>query len=259
MVYELKSTPFYKPQVLAMLNTLFPPIVKELPNDRIQPKVLHQYRNSFYRYMTAVEANGPSVMEAFERKLQMAGNRHSWKATWENLRRYMDLAESMMKQAQVAIDLGIDMFVGGNYTSKSPLGLIDRERLNLSPETLTALAREISFDTSFEGPATRSRTAMRILSSKLPFRSHSRSRASTKNTANIRSPEPPSLPKNGSFDSVATTSTVANTPGTTPTTSFDATRNDIFLKHSVRRKTFYLCCSRHPPFRPECGPSAPKT
>ena len=78
MVAELKFTPFYKPNVLAMLNTLFPPAVKELPNDRIQPKVLHQYRSSFYRYITAVEANGPSVMKAFEQKLQGSDNSTIW-------------------------------------------------------------------------------------------------------------------------------------------------------------------------------------
>ncbi|KAE9369318.1 hypothetical protein N431DRAFT_510857, partial [Stipitochalara longipes BDJ] len=100
MVAELKSTPFYKPHVLAMLNTLFPPVVKELPNDRIQPKILHQYRSSFYRYITAVEANGSSVMDAFEQKLQMDGNRHSWRNTWDNLMHYMELADQMIKQAQ---------------------------------------------------------------------------------------------------------------------------------------------------------------
>ena len=230
MVYELKQTPFYKPQVLAMLNTLFPPIVKELPNDRIQPKVLHQYRSSFYRYMTAVEANGPSVMDAFERKLQMDGNRHSWKATWENLRSYTELAESMMKQADVAIKLGIDAFAKGNYTKISPLALLDRalgpqshEPSDILTESLTPLLREMA-NSSFEGP--RAMGAMRILSSVVPFRSHSRSRAKANKTTNTKSTVPPSIPKDETFSS--TTSTVVNTPGITPSSSFDATTTTSF-------------------------------
>ncbi|PMD16726.1 hypothetical protein NA56DRAFT_545259, partial [Hyaloscypha hepaticicola] len=105
MISELKSDHFHKPSVLALLNTLFPPTATVLPNNRIPPKVLNQYRSSLYRYITAVEANGPSVMKAFEAKLQAESNRHSWKSTWENLQLYMWLAELMIKQAEVAIDL----------------------------------------------------------------------------------------------------------------------------------------------------------
>jgi hypothetical protein len=221
MVAELKSTPFYKPNVLAMLNTLFPPAVKELPNDRIQPKVLHQYRSSFYRYITAVEANGPSVMKAFEQKLQGSDNRHSWGNTWDNLTHYMELAEQMIKQAEVAINLGIDMFVGGDYTFSSPLGLIDRPPSNLSTASLGGTT-EASFDSSFQGPSTRSRTMMRGLSfSNLSFRTHSRSRTNTNNTASTF--ERPSLPQNMSFESASSSSTLVNTQGITPTSSFDAT------------------------------------
>jgi hypothetical protein len=85
MVAELKSDHFHKPSVLALLNTLFPPTATELPNDRIQPKVLKHYRSSLYRYITAVEASGPSVMKAFEAKLQAESDSRSWKSTWENL------------------------------------------------------------------------------------------------------------------------------------------------------------------------------
>lgn len=242
MVAELKSTPFYKPNVLAMLNTLFPPAVKELPNDRIQPKVLHQYRSSFYRYITAVEANGTSVMKAFEEKLQGNDNRHSWKNTWDNLTHYMELAEQMIKQAEVAINLGIDMFVGGNYTIRSPLGLMDRQPSNASTTSLSGNT-EISFDSSFEGPATRSRTTMRGLSfSNLSFRSHSRSRANTNATT---SSSPPPLPQNDSFDSVSTSPTLANTSGTTPTSSSDVTTPSISFSStaSSARQSVYSTLS----------------
>jgi len=209
MVAELKSDHFHKPSVLALLNTLFPPTATDLPNDRIQPKALNQYRNCLYRYITAVEANGPSVMKAFEAKLQAESNRHSWKSTWENLQLYMSLAELMIKQAEVAIDLGIDMFVGDNYTYDSPLGYLERQLLNLGStfSDRSAVSTEGSFDSSlegpsllaFEGPTTRMRHAFSF--SDLSFRSHSHSRANTKHTTSSR----PSILNNASFDTTGET------------------------------------------------------
>lgn len=199
IVAELKSEPFYKPNVLAMLNTLFPPTVGELPNDRIQPKVMNQYRSSFYRYITAVETNGSSVMKAFENKLQRDDNRHSWRSTWDNLQHYISLAELMIKQAEVAIDLGIDMFVSGNYTYSSPLGHLERHpsRFGDNASDRSPIATEANFDSSFEGPSTRPKTLKRGFSfGSLSFRSHSRSRANTNNTTGSR----PSILPNNSFD-----------------------------------------------------------
>ena len=99
MIHTLKSEYFYKSDVLAMLNTLFPPSVRELPNDRINPKVLHKHRATFYRYIMAVEANGPKVMDSFEKRLLGPGTRHSWQETRENLEAYLELTDLMMDQA----------------------------------------------------------------------------------------------------------------------------------------------------------------
>jgi len=159
MVAELKSVPFYKPNVLAMLNTLFPPNVQELPNDRIVPKVLNQYRSTFYRYITAVEVNGSGILKAFEDKLQKDSNRHSWRSTWDNLHSYIELAELMIKQAEAVI--GIEVFEG-DYTYSSPLA--KRDRLDLGePSSAVGAASDpsrsvVTLDSSFEGPASRTKT-----------------------------------------------------------------------------------------------------
>jgi hypothetical protein len=182
MVAELKSVPFYKPNVLAMLNTLFPPSIRELPNDRILPKVLHQYRSTFYRYITAVEVNGPGVMRLFEDKLQKDDNRHSWRSTWDNLQHYIELAELMIKQADAVIGPGIELFVG-EYTYDSPLA--KRERQDPSSHSSISSVRTISdatFSSSFEGPTSRARTPRTPGSSfsSGKVRSHSRSRTNTR-------------------------------------------------------------------------------
>lgn len=42
MLYELKTIPFYKPNVLAMLNTFYPSCSEELPNDLNEPNKLQK-------------------------------------------------------------------------------------------------------------------------------------------------------------------------------------------------------------------------
>ena len=67
MVSELKRPHFYKPNVLAMLNTLFPPSVKELPNDKIDKSVLHKHRAHLYRCILEREKHGPRGTRSFRR------------------------------------------------------------------------------------------------------------------------------------------------------------------------------------------------
>jgi hypothetical protein len=235
MVAELKSVPFYKPNVLAMLNTLFPPTIGELPNDRIRAKDLNQYRSSFYRYITAVEAKGPEVMKAFEYKMQMDDNRHNWKSTWSNLQHYIELAEIMIKQADVAIELGIDMFVEGNYTYSSPLSRMERGTSTFGSSSLNRTITETSAASSVEGPAPRSKALLRGLSfGSLPFRSHSRSRANTNNTTSTTSF--PSLSRSKSSDTAST----LEPPPPIRADSFETTRASSFSSTvSTARQTIY--------------------
>jgi len=102
MTSILLSKHFYKQEALAVLNTLFPPAIQELPNSKINPKVLYQQRAIFYRYILDVASNGPGIMVEFEKKLNQHENRHNWLAVRGNMEKYMDLAAKMIDQAKVA-------------------------------------------------------------------------------------------------------------------------------------------------------------
>lgn len=99
MIKELRSEPFYKPNVIAMLNTLFPPVIKELPSLRISDKVLHNHRNNFYRYLVSIEVNGKSVLDSFIERVNRPGTGHTWSDTRQTLKDYIKLADTMIKQA----------------------------------------------------------------------------------------------------------------------------------------------------------------
>lgn len=100
MTSILLAKDFNKPDALAMLNTLFPPAIQDLPNPKINPKILFQQRAIFYRYTIDVDENGPAIMKEFKRNLSQYDNRHCWPAVRGTLERYTDLAEKMIDQAK---------------------------------------------------------------------------------------------------------------------------------------------------------------
>jgi hypothetical protein len=108
MIYELKSEPLYKPNVLAMLNTLFPPSMRHMPNEKVDIKTLQKYRAIFYRYILTVDKEGTGILKEFVQKLLIPGTKHSWPETRRHLEEYIKLAEIMIEEAK-AVD-GIDFF-----------------------------------------------------------------------------------------------------------------------------------------------------
>lgn len=99
MTKELLSEPFYKPNVIAMLNTLFPPVIKDLPNRRISKESLFAHRNSFYRHILAVEMNGKSELNDFLEDLNRPGTNHTWSDVRKTLKDYISRADLMIKEA----------------------------------------------------------------------------------------------------------------------------------------------------------------
>jgi hypothetical protein len=100
MVNELRSVPFYKPNVLAMLNTLFPPSMKDMPNDKVDIVTLQKHRATFYKYILAVEQQGSHIVEDFVKKLLQPEIKHSWPGTVRELDEYINLADSMIEEAK---------------------------------------------------------------------------------------------------------------------------------------------------------------
>ncbi len=112
MLQQLKTIPFDKTSALAMLNTLFPPGVKDLPNDRIIPKFMEQQRNTFFQYISVLEksTSGSQLVKEFEKKLLSSENRHNYQSVRWRLREYINLAETMATKADCVY--GIEFFRG---------------------------------------------------------------------------------------------------------------------------------------------------
>ncbi|KAA8566188.1 hypothetical protein EYC84_008790 [Monilinia fructicola] len=106
MLHELKTKPFYKPNVLAMLNTLYPPCIKELPNSLIDLDKLRKHRAKFYNFVIEVERKDTSVLKEFELLLKNPDCKHNWVDTRENLKDYIELASKMIEQSNAIHDIG---------------------------------------------------------------------------------------------------------------------------------------------------------
>ncbi|KIX06910.1 uncharacterized protein Z518_04886 [Rhinocladiella mackenziei CBS 650.93] len=85
MINELSLTPFNKANCLAMLSTLYPPITIQ-PTAQLTPKVLADQGKGFFKYITAVERHGPSVLS----KLMDQGKRPEDATGWTGLRETLD-------------------------------------------------------------------------------------------------------------------------------------------------------------------------
>ncbi|TGO43202.1 hypothetical protein BHYA_0002g00060 [Botrytis hyacinthi] len=105
MLHELKARPFYKPNALAMLNTLYPPCIRDLPNDRIDRDKLRKHRAKFYNLIIQVTHEGIGALKEFETLLKNPECKHNWVDTRENLRDYIELASKMIEQSNAIHDI----------------------------------------------------------------------------------------------------------------------------------------------------------
>ncbi|EDN95222.1 hypothetical protein SS1G_11098 [Sclerotinia sclerotiorum 1980 UF-70] len=105
MLHELKTLPFYKPNVIAMLNTLYPPCIRELPNNRIDPEKLRRHRSKFYNLIVEVSHSGIKALNDFEMHLKDSACKHNWIDTRENLKDYIELASKMIEQSNAVYDI----------------------------------------------------------------------------------------------------------------------------------------------------------
>ena len=103
LINELSLVPFNKPNCVAMLNTLYPPV--GMPNTPfVQPtaqltsQILSNQRAAFFRYITAVEKNGAAVLSNLMDQHKRPGERTGWPPLREALDNYLRMANSIIEE-----------------------------------------------------------------------------------------------------------------------------------------------------------------
>ena len=98
---EMSLQPLNQVKCLALLNTLYPPGGVAAPTVHITVETLEWNRREFFRYLRAVESEGPGVLKPL--LLQGArvsrGEETGWPAIWEILQRYLDTASAIIAES----------------------------------------------------------------------------------------------------------------------------------------------------------------
>ena len=85
-----------------MLNTLYPPTTIPLaqfvqPTAQLTPQILSAHRNGFFRYINAVEKNGPAVLRNLMDQQKKPGDASGWTSLRDTLDKYLREANTIIE------------------------------------------------------------------------------------------------------------------------------------------------------------------
>ncbi|KAL8946518.1 MAG: hypothetical protein Q9222_007096 [Ikaeria aurantiellina] len=98
LINEMRLEPFNKANSIAMLNTLYPPTTSISPTRQLTSSILESQRNTFFRYITAVEKNGKNVLRNLETQGKGPNDANGWTAVRESVDKYLRTANSVIEE-----------------------------------------------------------------------------------------------------------------------------------------------------------------
>lgn len=102
LVNEMSLKPFNKPNCLAMLNTLYPPMLNSSqfvpPTRQLTQQIVAEQRRHFFRYITAVEKSGAVVLKNVMSQHARAGEETGWPKVREDLDNYLRMTNSIIDE-----------------------------------------------------------------------------------------------------------------------------------------------------------------
>jgi len=98
MINELSLIPFNKHNCVAMLNTLYPPVMSTPPTSKLTPSVLQAQRGGFFKYIQSVEKSGPRILNNLMQQGKAPTDENGWMAVTRTLGLYLQLAKSIINE-----------------------------------------------------------------------------------------------------------------------------------------------------------------
>ena len=103
LINELSLTPFNKANCVAMLNTVYPPVsIANVPfvqpTAQLSATVLSNQRGAFFRYITAVEKNGASVLTNLMDQHKRPGETTGWTQLRDTLDNYLRMGNNIIEE-----------------------------------------------------------------------------------------------------------------------------------------------------------------
>jgi hypothetical protein len=129
LINEMKLEPWDKTSCLAMLNTLYPPVISSSPTSKLTIPMLLAQRDGFFKYIRTVDKCGAGVLEGLIMQGAKEGDANGWPAVKRTLVNYLALANSTIAECQEISRMPIEqshMEVDQNLTSYSRTPAIPR-------------------------------------------------------------------------------------------------------------------------------------
>jgi hypothetical protein len=98
LLNELSLLPFNKHNCVAMLNTLYPPVISAPPSNRLTQHVLKQQREGYFKYITTVEKCGTGVLSALIMQGKAPEDDNAWPSIVRVMEHYLQVATSMISE-----------------------------------------------------------------------------------------------------------------------------------------------------------------
>lgn len=100
LVNEMSLAPFNKQNCLAMLNTLYPPMLDHhpMPTKKLTEDMLRTQRDGFFKYIRTVEKRGTSVLANLIHQGKREGDATGWLNVNRVLTQYLNLANGMINE-----------------------------------------------------------------------------------------------------------------------------------------------------------------
>ena len=105
LINELKLLPFNKHNCVAMLNTLYPPVISTQPTTKLTREILKNQRDGFFKYIQSVEKNGTHVLQNLMLQGKGPADPHGWPAVTRTLGLYLQLATSIITECSEILDV----------------------------------------------------------------------------------------------------------------------------------------------------------
>ena len=102
LVNEMSLRPFNKQNCLAMLNTLYPPLLNSAqfvaPTKQLTQQILSEQRKAFFRYIQGVERSGIQVLKTVMTQHARNGEETGWPKVREDLENYLRMATAVIDE-----------------------------------------------------------------------------------------------------------------------------------------------------------------
>ncbi|KAF1356538.1 hypothetical protein BDV97DRAFT_288050 [Delphinella strobiligena] len=104
LINELSLEPFNKHNCVAMLNTLYPPVISSQPTSKLTATILKRQREGFFKYIQGVEKNGPKILNNLMQQGKRATDENGWPAVRHTLDMYLTAVNHVLAECASIIE-----------------------------------------------------------------------------------------------------------------------------------------------------------